>query len=410
MDGKSAGKGIYLYNETLRGFASDLLAGTDSFYIFPAAWDVSRLLTAFQGENAWPPVWGMVLSVLSADAEWQERAQPHFIKLETRLGVWLNSYVESTTGQTEDGVDYTQLDFTIPGAAVKAEIKQLLVDFYGDGELLTLMREIVSPQAAAAYLQPEAMNGLFLMVDALGLGDDLILLRRYDAKGQALLDEITLPFGEGGPLTQVKISAVGAGQDQGWRIEGTAKSGVSLCLSFRGAGEGVYTGSADLTLPPRDDSFVVSDQMPESTVLSFDYNLEWEIGEEQYSLTTDKFEKAVKGTLVLKPRENTALPAQSLTLEAGFSSGSAQRSATRLDGTLIWRDLEGDAQIKAVLDSRTVAPFQAQSLDGAEGLRLDQLDDQSLSALAARWLESSEDWAESLRQQLMTPASAQPSI
>ena len=74
-------------------------------------------------------------------------------------------------------------------------------------------------------------------------------------------------------------------------------------------------------------------------------------------------------------------------INAAMSSGSSKRSATQLNGSLTWRDMESDASITATLASRTVSPFAyntPSSLNGA--VRLDLLTQESRSGLMQSWL------------------------
>ena len=97
------------------------------------------------------------------------------------------------------------------------------------------------------------------------------------------------------------------------------------------------------------------------------------------------------------------MPTQSLALKAAFSSsGNTQRSATQLNGSLTWRDLDADASITATLASRTAAPFAVSSLDQVTGaLRVDLMNDAGRAALLQRWSVTSKEWLQKLITSLM---------
>ncbi len=82
------------------------------------------------------------------------------------------------------------------------------------------------------------------------------------------------------------------------------------------------------------------------------------------------------------------MPEQSLTLEAALSSGSAKRSATHLNGSLTWCDLESGASVGLILASKTAAPFAytvPSALTGA--VRVDQLSAEALRPVVLSWLQ-----------------------
>jgi len=383
MDGESAGRSLLLYNNEMMGFASDLMAGADSFYTLPADADAEQLLLG--GGDGWPPVWHMILEAQRADAEWQARAEKRLSALRTELEIWLNSYTAYSTGSREDGVDYTELACTLPAPVVKEGVKHMLSCLYADEELLSLLREAVTPREAAAYLQPASLDALLPLVDALPLTGEAAIVRRYDALGEPLLDEISLPFPDSAPLAGLTISLRPAERGREWAFSAAARTGEEYFVTCVSEKAGTYAGA------------VRAGRAGEESPLIFTYTLTWEDGEEQYSLSTDKFERTVKGLLEIRPGEGMAWPAQSLSLEAQFSSGSLQSSATRLNAALTWRDLEGDATVSAVLESKTAAPFEVARLEDAENaVRLDEMGRGELSALTGRWQESCEDWLDAL--------------
>ena len=151
----------------------------------------------------------------------------------------------------------------------------------------------------------------------------------------------------------------------------------------------IYTGAVEIVLPEEEKAgFVVSDAAVGRRTIAFDYNLMWEPGEDVYTLSTDRFTRDIKGSLLIRPKSGSELPEQSLTLEAAMSSGSSKRSATQLNGSLTWRDMDSGASISAVLTSRTVSPFAytaPSSLNGA--MRLDLLAGDALSAVTQSWTQ-----------------------
>ncbi len=386
LDGKTSSKLTYLYDEQLMAFSGTFLGGDSAYYSAARSWNMTELLESFLSDNSeWPPVWQVILAIENAPQEWKDRADPRIGVYETKLGLWLNGYAKFSTGR-DGGVMYSQLACTIPAQAVKAEIKQLMVDFYNDAELLTLLREVVPAREAAAYLQPTMINVLFSMLDNLQLNGNVEVVRRYDAAGNALLDQVSLPFAENSLLSALTVSCAPEEGGQNWRFEGRMNNGAEFSFSCLKTEETIYTGSVRLVLPDDEKAgFVVSDA--QNTAVAFDYNLTWEPGEDTYTLETDRFSREIKGSMVIRPREGN-LPEQSVMLEMTMSSGSSKRSATQLNGTLTWRDLESGASISAVLTSRTAAPFAYNTPSALTGaMRLDLLSADTLAAVVQSWTQ-----------------------
>ena len=396
LDGKTSSKLTYLYDEQLMAFSGTFLGGDSAYYSAARSWNLTELLEGFlKDDHTWPPVWQMILAVENAPEEWKARAAGRISVYETKLGLWMNGYAKFSTGREGDTL-YSQLACTIPAQAVKAEIKQLMVDFYNDAELLTLLREVVSAREAAAYLQPSMMNALFTMLDSLQLNGDVEVIRRYDATGNALLDRVSLPFGGGSLLTALTVSCEYQEAGQNWTFAGSLQSGVEFDVSCLMTEETIFTGSVKLVTPEEESAgFVVSDTAAQNTV-AFDYNLNWEPGVDVYTLATDRFSRDIRGSLLIKPKEGN-LPEQSLTLEMNMSSGSSKRSATQLNGTLTWRDLQTGASISAILTSRTAAPFAyttPSTLTGA--MRVDLLSADTLAAVAQSWVQRAQSYFSTL--------------
>ena len=392
LDGQAVGMADVRYDNGLIAWTSDLLSDSGAFYAASQDWNPLELLeTALRKNQAWPSLALALLSAKNAPQEWQTRAQPLLEPYQAKLGVWLNGYAVVSNG-TQDGVAYTELACRIPVQAVKAEIKQLLIDFYADEALLSLLREVFTAQEAAAYLQSGMRDTFFTLLDQLEISGEAEIVRRYDVMGNLLLDRAALPFAASQPLSALQIETTPAEAGQRWAFTGETRTGVKFDVSCI-VGEGVScAGSVRLETPEADEGFVVSDT-PAVRTIAFDYNLDWEEGEETYSLAQDLSQRAVKGTLVVKPQTAGEWPAQSLTLDAAFSSKSDKRAATRLTASLTWADLESGASIAAQMTARTAAGWTVESLPASgETLRMDLLAEEGRAALLQSWGQRLAQW------------------
>ena len=296
---------------------------------------------------------------------------------------------------------YTELSCTIPAQAVKAEIKQLLIDLYADEGLLALLREVLTAEEAAAYLQPGMRDTFFTVIDQTKITGDVQITRRYDTQGNLLMDSITLPFAEGGQLSELKIENNTTNEGQQWNVAAVTQYGD---FSVTGAEiePGIYTGAidfapADVSDFPMGDDAAAADVNP----IHFDYNLDVEIGEDEFDLASDTYSRAFRYTLLLKPEEDSDMPPQSLTLNAMFSSKSNVRAATALKATLTWTDMNTSASITANLSARTAVTWAVDSVDSLTGaMRIDQLNGDGWAALTQRWLQNARNWLQQLVSQI----------
>lgn len=384
LDEEPLGRTMLLYSDDLAGLSSDFLSGYgETWYTFARDWNPLQLLVNAAQGSEWPPVWHLLKTAREQPAEWQDQVNQHLVSFQTKLGAWLNAYASASAASDENGA-YTQLQWIIPAEDVKQEIKALLTDFFGNDGLLALLRRIATPQEAACYLQ-SGMAPIFMnWVDRLSLAGQIEITRRYGTAGEALLDEIRLPFAEGMPLSFLTVSVTPGDGGDAWAFRGETEEGASFFVSCLAGAEQIYSGTAEVSLPAADGK--------EAKQVAFDYNLSWDGGKEVYSLSTDRFEQAVQGTLVLKPHED-GKPAQSLTLKAMLTSASAIRSPVYLNAELTWRDLDGDAAVTATLASRTASPAEVDKIANQKNtVRLDQLQGSNLQTLLDEWRQHASAW------------------
>ena len=402
LDGENAGKTTLLYNDSLAGLTSEVLTAQPTWYAAARTWDVTQLFqSAIQGNKAWPPIWRVLWAVHSAPEAWRTRAEAYLTPYETKLGVWMSGYVKVSSTNNET----TELHCLVPAQALKAEIKQLMVDFYADSGLLSLLREIVTAKEASAYLQPAMRETFFSLLDQTELEGDIEIIRRYDTKGEALLDQISLPFAKDQALSHLTISVSPDAGGEKWEFLGQTREGVDFDFTCIQGKDLIFSGSAALLLPAEKEdtqSFVVVEGEPERQSIAFDYNFSWDPGEEKYTLTSDRFERTMKGTLLIKPQHSDVLPNQTVETEIHLSSGSSQRSATRLEATLTWRDLDTDASVTAALSGRTAAPFTVETLNGvSNAVRVDLLSSTAYPGLVQGWQDHAQTWLQGLMGRLL---------
>ena len=387
VEGQQSRKLSFLYDDQLTGISGDLL-DSDTVYSAAREWSWTHLFTpAAQEGEAWPPIGQLLLNILNAPESWKERAKPFLEQYETRAAEWMNSFATVSSG-TEGLVPYSELACKIPAREVKEEIKALLTELYQDQETLSLLREVATPQEAAAYLKPASLPALTAVLEQMQMEGSVEIARRHDSSGTALLDSISFPFAKDALFTRLAFSVTPSQAGQEWRATGAMKDGAEFDVSCRQSGADNYTGSVALLLPVKADSasFVVVGGTPELKPVSFDYSLTLDRGEEAYSIADDKATQTVRASLMIVPRGESDVPMQVFSLTANLSSGSSKQSPTHLDGNLSWMDMNSGAAITAQLTSRTVAPFAYTVVSEAENaVRIDRMTGAERAALLESW-------------------------
>ncbi|MBQ4075816.1 MAG: hypothetical protein IJD39_11535 [Clostridia bacterium] len=402
LDGQNVGETVFLYNDELGALSSTLISSADAYYAAPRDWDFAALFSGLSAqENGWPSLWNALARIEQAPQEWHDQVAVHLLPYETKIGVWINGYAAFSTGM-EGETAYTQLACSIPAQAVKAQIKQLMVDFFEDEDLLSALREVFTAQEAEYYLQPAMMQTFFSIIDQVQMEGNVEITRRYDIQGNSLLDRISLPFPAGQSLSHLTVSLTPdpdvAGQK--WAFQGQCQDGTEFDIFCIAGQDMIYTGSVDILLPEEtDDSFAVTDA-PARRKIAFDYNLTWDPGQDTYTLATSRYVRTVAGTLLIKPREGSDMATQALSLEARYESGSGKRSATRLNAALSWRDLDTDASITASFTGRTASASAVRSISDYPALRLDQMEEEGMNALTQAWTLNLQSWVQNMAKLL----------
>ncbi len=167
----------------------DAVSGDGTFYLLET--DAAQLLSLLRTDESNLPGLTEILQMFdAAGEEWKAKAQERLSLYETRLSMWMNDYAGTAMGQ-EDGVLYSELNCILPAAAVKEQMLSLLHIFYADGETLALLGEVLGGTEAEMYLNP-AMESVFAdLVQALPLEGEIDVIRRFDSKGQLVLDSIS---------------------------------------------------------------------------------------------------------------------------------------------------------------------------------------------------------------------------
>lgn len=311
--------------------------------------------------NAYTPGIREILQLMEkADDGWKERAQEYLGRYQAILSVWMNDYAGATMGQEGD-VLYSELACTIPAQALKEQIKAMLRTFYADDQALALLMEVLGGTGAEIYLNP-AMESVFGdLVDGTELQGELQVVRRFDSHGALMLDSISLPLSQlelpffpGVMWQQVYLEMTGSG-DLSFSLEGTGEERVHFSLNHMP--DGRANGRVSLDLPGEDGALQHT---------GYGYEWTWQAEEETFTLQTDLCERLMQGSLTLTPDDQTLAPAQQITLDARFTSQSRSRAPARLEASLVWQEVQGEATVALILTAQTSTPVDVNDINELE--------------------------------------------
>ena len=183
--------------------AIDAGLSTGKLYGISGGWEsLLGSLMAGEAANGQAPLYTALYSILfPEDEKLAEKLSgataPYLIKVD----LWMQGFAGSPAlTKDQAGVTVMEVSYRIPAAALKAELKQLLVDLLADKTLLPLLWGQMAQEQANLFLNPALQAFYFQAVDALALEGEITMLRRVSTAGQLLETSVSLPidgFGNG---------------------------------------------------------------------------------------------------------------------------------------------------------------------------------------------------------------------
>ncbi len=400
-NGASAGQADILTDGDTVVFTCDMI-GEGTWYSMARNADPTGFLFS-SGEGAWPGVWHLFWELALADDDWQTRAASASSGYMTKIGVWMQALQEVSLDTSEGELRVNQ-HCEISGEELKAEMKQLMADLYGDREMLGLLSEIFTPEESAAYLQPSMMDTFFSMLDAVDITSSVVVERVFDIYGNCLKETVTLPFGSSDRLAHVTVSVKGTEGEKEYALTGAYRGtdgGATLypfMISVIPFGsEGIYNGSVSISYPlPESDEFTVDESAPAAGTLEAEFALGIDEGEETYSASEDLCLRERSVTLTLRPMtgDTTGFHTMSLSMTLILSSKSRQTAATNIQfsATVTDQDLGGYIGMEATFKTASKwEPARIQSLT-AEPIRLDALSKEASRLTRENWVKEMISW------------------
>ncbi len=134
----------------------------------------------------------MINYLISANTSTIDTAAQDYL---TQIDFWLDGYREDVQTTTlDDGSSAMEISYRLPPAAMKAQLKQLILDLMNDEAFLGILTAMMPAEQAALYLDPDLQPYYFYAVDGLPLEDDLTVRRVLSLQGDTLELQIVMPL------------------------------------------------------------------------------------------------------------------------------------------------------------------------------------------------------------------------
>lgn len=369
-------------------------------------------------DQAWPPLEGVLYRLNTAESTWQSQVASKLDAYLMKLTVWLQGFTKTEAARGAQGEPQTRVILTVPAAALKAQVKQLLLDMYADAELLALLAQEMDARQAAAYLQPAMLNSFFASLDLMPVNENLVSERLLDAQGQVLENNLVLPMGGARGLSRVSYTFT-ASPEGGLNAlviecapkDARNKEGSVILLNYEGgpaegSGEISYAGTLAVRAEAAGDSFTVDNAGEGVPAKVYDFNLLYAPGPEVVDNAQQTSTRDFEFTFRLSPQGEGQGAAQQVRASVSLNSRLNSRSATYLTGTLTWLDEGSQAQIKLDITGNTAPPWNMDMVDVAGATRLDQMSPAQVKTLGeqARSMLMSTLTGLMLRLGMQTPA------
>jgi len=330
---------------------------------------------------------GMAVYLVGADTAGISDALQQYT---TKIDFWLEGYRETVQMTSlEDGTSVMDIAYSIPAAAVKAQLKQLLIDLMNDDTLLPQLQALMSEEQAALFLEPDLQPYYFYAVDELPLDGDLLVSREVSFLGDTVQLSVIMPLYDSvsGAMTLEytrKQSAEDMPYDHTLSIAGAdSRAELNFSTYETITGTTVYQGTLLVEGAETDGvkpqtlwaSFVLSIQ----SVTTKDLN-GYETQNENLKLSVEPAEIPELEDASLY----VAFSKTDLALDMSFASLSAKNSPTDVSVKL---SLSGEGMAQSVtleLAGTTTAKWTPEAFDASGAADLAQMTQEDLQSLVSQ--------------------------
>ena len=296
----------------------------------------------------------------------------------TRMDLWIEGYrQDAVLSKLDDETTVMQLNYLLNPAAIKAQVKQLVVDVLNDEKLLPLLAAAMGEEAAETYLNPALQSWYFDAVDSLPFPGDLTLSRTLAMTGETIDLHLSLPLydAQAGVITLSYDRTHGEGdlpEENLIRMESADKV-IALTWQEYSSMTGVKVLQGTLTSQPAQDFSV--DEAAQNIALSF--TLKQSVTETLDQEGRDVY--ACEYALTLAPVEGSQLTFEEteIDLQAQFVSKQLKSAATGV--TLQLNVTSGETAVKLGFEGASRKKWEPEMIP--QGALITGLADEAIAQL-----------------------------
>lgn len=270
----------------------------------------------------------------------EEAIEPY----KTRLDIWIEAYRQDTVlDKLPDGTTTMSVRYAASPAAIKSQLKQLVMDVLADQDLVSILTDAMGEETARLYLNPRLQSWYFKVIDSMPLDGDLTLSRTVSLKGDTLNLHLNLPLHDASAGSAVLCYDRTQGQgdlpDNHTVTLSSSQQLITLSYQEYSSMTGVEV-TQGMVMCEQLDSFAVgeSETAPQDWAVAFTLK-------QQETTTVDADGREVYGydfNLLLQPDEtldNTfALTETEIDLTSRFMSRPLKSASTEMDATFSVKD------------------------------------------------------------------------
>ena len=268
---------VVLHKDENLQYLSGSLIGENVCYSFG---NTESFLTSFRNaffqetvtNSSWPDLLRIIAKLDSASEEWKERFANATQKYEIITSEWISTYAVTSTKKNDDAHAQTAVSYVIPSNAVLQQTKQMLYDFFTDVTLLTLLKEQLTMEEQAAYLQPHTILTFFQMLDNVTLQGDIYIERVFDIEGKIVSETYSFPFAHDMPFEWITYTNSLTSSGKAYQIETNVRnseepeSPLHILFDIQEISESEHKGELVIELEnPLHLNFTISNSLPVDT-------------------------------------------------------------------------------------------------------------------------------------------------
>jgi hypothetical protein len=408
----SLAAGVLALKSSLFGDGWYTVGRSDSAQTQGTGGALAQTVKAWTGQAALPGLAAFAAGLAgkldgSQAADWTALTEPYL----TKIDVWLEGFRQNALlGKADDGSTTIEYKYDIPASAVKAQLKQMVMDLLADDSLVAALNALLPGDETETYLNPAQQNYYFYTIDELPLNGNLTISRKMSLMGETLALSLSLPLydSEGGAATLTYERNQGEGDLPETNTVELASGNRRLRLAYQTyetlTGTTVYQGTV-LRQPLGAEAFEVDTQgTPESArqkTFSAAFTLTGSKATGTDAEGNDSLTREIQLTLTpdYTPDVSTdayATPTEAqqaeyatftpltFALQTAFTSGQAKNASTAVNCTLTVTGDELPQTVKLTLNGKTKGKWTPEAFDAQTATSLTDMDGAALTALLAQ--------------------------